>query len=645
MTPGPARAILNIMKLKFSFILASGLAVTACTRPPLPAPPVDGGDAQRLVALLDYIGGDYGRAVRDGQVVSPFEYEEQHRFLADARGLAGALLPNAAPDDPLLAELAALESQVQTKASPLAVLHASHRARDSAVRRFGLRVAPYRRPNLERAGALYAQNCAACHGGKGDGDTERARALDPAPASFRDPERLGALSPYRVYNALTFGVQGTAMAAFDTLSSAERWDLAFFVFRLGHEGEAARETHMSVADLASLSDNEVLTLLEARDAADPRAALAHLRREAPFAAPAAAPAAQLAQRLVADAVAAFASGRRGDAERLAIDAYLQGFEPLEPRLQADNPRGVTRVEAAFAALRSAMAGQDAAAVAARGDELQALLFAIGEGHGGRSVPFLAALVIYFREGIEAALMVGALLATLRRMGRRDAARYIHGGWLLALPAGLATWWLLERVLALGAGRRELVEAVVALAASAVLFSVSFWLISKAESRRWLAYLRESVEGGLTRRGLLVLSGVSFLAVYREAAETVLFTQALLLGSTGGGVQVAIGALAGGALAAAAAFVMNRTVLRLPIGPFFAVSGALLTLLAISFAGAGVHGLVQAGYLPSRPVAFPELPWMGIHPDLTGLAVQFAIVALTTIAGIVALRRRGERTAS
>lgn len=633
------------MKLKFSFILASGLVAAACAQPPLPAPPADGGDAQRLVAILDYVGGDYGRAVRDGQVVSPFEYEEQLRFVADARGLADALLPNAASDDLLLAELAALDGLVQAKASPVAVLHASHRARDSAVRRFGLRLAPYRRPNLERAGALYAQNCAVCHGGRGDGDTQRARTLDPAPASFRDPQRLGALSPYRVYNALTFGVPGTAMAAFDALSPAERWDLAFFVFRLGHEGEEAREARMPVADLASLSDREVLTLLEARGEAVPQAALAHLRREAPFAEPAAPAAALEAQRLVADAVAAYAAGRRGDAERLAIDAYLQGFEPLEPRLQAENPRGVARVEAAFAALRSALAGQDAGAVAARGDQLQALLFAIGEGQGGRSVPLLAALVIYFREGIEAALIVGALLATLRRMGRADAARYVHAGWLLALPAGVATWWLLDRVLALGAARRELVEAVVALGAAAVLFSVSFWLISKAESRRWLAYLRESVEGGLTRRGLLVLSGVSFLAVYREAAETVLFTQALLIGTTGGEMQVAMGGLAGGTLAAAAAFAMNRTVLRLPIGPFFAVSGALLTLLAISFAGAGVHGLVQAGYMPSRPVAFPELPWMGIHPELTGLAVQFAIVALTTIAALVALRRRGEGTAS
>ncbi len=633
------------MKLKFSFIFSAWLALAACARPPLAPAPLDGGDAQRLVALLDYVGGDYGRAVRDGQVVSPFEYEEQLRFVADARGLARALLPAAPAGDPLLMDLAALEDRVRAKAAPADVLRACHVARDLAVRRFGVRVAPLRRPSLERARALYERNCAVCHGEKGDGDTERARALDPAPARFSDPERLGQLSPYRVYNALTFGVPGTAMAAFDALAPAERWDLAFFVLRLGHEGGAAREARMPMADLASLSDREVLGALAARGEPAPEAALVHLRREAPFAAaPESAASAQQAQRLVADAVSAFAAGRRGHAERLAIDAYLQGFEPLEPQLQASDPRGVARVEAAFGAFRSAMAGEDAAAVAARGDELQALLFAIAEGGGRRSLPLVAALVIYFREGIEAALLVGALLATLRKMGRAEAARFVHSGWLLAIPAGLVTWWLLDRVLALGASRRELVEAAVALLAAAVLFSVSFWLISQAESRRWLDYLRESVETSLTRRGLLVLAGVSFLAVYREAAETVLFTQALLLGSEGSGVDVALGALAGSVLAAAAAFLMNRTVLRLPIGPFFAVSGALLTLLAISFAGAGIHGLVQAGYLPARPVTFPDLPSMGIHPDLTGLTVQFAIVAAATIAGLRAQRGRGESAA-
>jgi high-affinity iron transporter len=90
-----------------------------------------------------------------------------------------------------------------------------------------------------------------------------------------------------------------------------------------------------------------------------------------------------------------------------------------------------------------------------------------------------------------------------------------------------------------------------------------------------------------------------------------------------------------------ATLMNRTVVRLPLGPFFAVSSTLMCALAISFAGAGIYELVAAGYLRPRPVPFPEVPWMGIHPDLTALAVQLTIVTVIAVAAVVTLRRPPE----
>jgi high-affinity iron transporter len=228
---------------------------------------------------------------------------------------------------------------------------------------------------------------------------------------------------------------------------------------------------------------------------------------------------------------------------------------------------------------------------------------------------------------------------LRRLGRPEAARYVHAGWLLALPAGLVTFVVFDRVLALGADRRELLEAVVSLAAAAVLFCVSFWLISKAESRQWMSYLNKRLEVGLSRRSVYLLSGLAFMAVYREAAETVLFTQALLLDAEGARSQVFAGAAAGLLAVGLAAFAMVRAVHRLPLGPFFAASSLLLCALAVAFAGSGIFELVAAGYLPPRPVPFPEVAWLGIHPDLTGLVVQLAIVIVVVGAGVVTLRRR------
>jgi high-affinity iron transporter len=101
----------------------------------------------------------------------------------------------------------------------------------------------------------------------------------------------------------------------------------------------------------------------------------------------------------------------------------------------------------------------------------------------------------------------------------------------------------------------------------------------------------------------------------------------------------MGAAAGVAVVAAVAVGIKHAAARLPLGPFFAVSGLLLCALAISFAGAGMYELVAAGYLPPRPVSFPAVPWMGIHPDLSVLLVQLTIVAIIAGAGVLTLTRR------
>jgi high-affinity iron transporter len=632
--------------MKFKFRIAANLlglvALLACGTPrpgPRPTAP-DGGDAQRLALLLDYVGGDYGRAVRAGTVISAAEYDEQVRFVLDASSLAERLLGSDVPrSDSLHVRIATVSRLVRDKAGVDEVGRACQAARDETIERFGLQRMPGNRPDLARARTLYVQNCAVCHGPDGRAHTERAKTLDPPPASFHDPERLALLSPFRVYNALTFGVPGTGMASFDSFTSDERWDLAFFIFRLGHEGEAAQgPVGLSLAELAARSDRELLGGLRSEQHPLPEAALAYARRESPFVAPPTALGAARTREMVGEAVAAYAAGRKADAERLAIDAYLQGFEPLEAQLRARDPQATLDVETAFRDLRAALAGSATARVRASADSLNRLLIRVAQDGEARVVPFVAAALIYFREGIEAALLVGALLAGLRKLGRADAGRYVHYGWLAALPAGVLTWFLFERVLALGADRRELLEGVVALVAAAVLFSVSFWMISQAESRRWLAYLRRNLEETISKRNLGLIVGLAFLAVYREAAETVLFTQALLFDAVGQRAHVWLGALAGTAAAAAAAWMMNRTVLRLPLAPFFGVSGLLLCLLSMAFAGSGVYVLVQSGFLPSRPVAFPEVAWLGVYPDLTGLLVQLLIVTVIAWAALGVVRR-------
>lgn len=598
----------------------------------------DGGDAQRLVTILDYISTDYAGAVKDGAVLSELEYTEQQAFIATARELAATVTGNRA--DPLAANIAAIAPLIDAKADPSRIEAVCRSARDQVVKRFDLTTIPAERPSLPAAEKLFAESCAQCHGVSGDGQTPLAATLDPAPADFKDPERLAVLAPYRVFNTLTFGVPGTGMPSYEAFSPAERWSLAFYVFRLAHAGEtAAAARAVPTADLARATDAALRERLK-RELPAPLVGttLAFLRSEAPFLEPPQAEGIRVARRFLDAGTTAYREGRIADAERALVDAYLQGFEPLEPRLMARDPALVPEVERAFSNLRRALterATPDAFANAANDLDLR-----LSRADSERAVitPFVSSFLVVFREAIEAALLVGALLAGARRLGRPDAKRFIHLGWVAALPAGVLTWFAFEKLLHLGADRRELLEAFVALLAAAVLFCVSFWMISKAESRHWMAYLRRNLESTLGRRSLWLVCGVAFLAVYREAAETVLFLQAIVLESEGATHEVWMGLAAAAVAAFACAFVMNRAIARLPLGPFFAVSGILLCLLAVSFAGSGIYTLVSSGYLMARPVNVPAIPWLGVHPDLASLLVQLAIVSTIALAALLTWRR-------
>jgi high-affinity iron transporter len=641
--------------MKFNFKIGAALVVLAAgcrPAPPAPAPAApDGSDVQRLVALLDYIAADYGGAVAAGRVVDTFEYEEQQRFVQDVRQITTGLIETreggVPASDPLVGGIGSVADLVAAKADPAEVAARCHAVKAAIVERFGLRTAPTGRPSAERAKELYAQACTICHGARGDADTERARELKPAPANFRDTDVRTKLSPYRVYNTLTFGVSGTSMASFASIPAEDRWSLAFYVLSLAHSDERDSEgvvAAMPLAELASRSDEEIVADLRGQGHPSPQRGLKHLRTVVPFEEPKVTTGVAETRAMLRRAVAAYADGRAHDADRLLLDAYLMGFEPMEPHFRTRDPQTTAALEKDFQTLRASVGrGLDKGEVRASADALERRLVALAQPQRA-ILPFVSALLIYLREGLEAALLVGALLAAVRRLGQPAAARYVHAGWVAAIPAGIATWWALDRVLALGFAERELIEAVTALVAAAVLFWVSFWLISKAESRRWMEYLRRGVAESLTRGNLVVLASMSFLAVYREAAETVLFTQVLLQDAPDQARQVWAGAATGLGVTVLFAIVMRLAVLKLPIGPFFTISGVLLCLLAVSFAGTGLYDLVAAGYLPPRPVAFPTIPWMGVHPDLNSLLVQAAILLTVLGTGVYTLAAaRGTRT--
>jgi len=178
-----------------------------------------------------------------------------------------------------------------------------------------------------------------------------------------------------------------------------------------------------------------------------------------------------------------------------------------------------------------------------------------------------------------------------------------------------------------------------LLAAGVLFWVSYWLISKAEAERWQRYIQGKVQRAMAAGSATALAAAAFLAVYREGFETVLFYRALLGGAPAGDVMVGGGFLLGLVILALLWIAMSRLGVRVPMRPFFLLTGAFLYLMAIVFAGRGVFELQDAGLIGLTPVAgAPRIPVLGLFPTVQTLLAQAVLVAALAFAGIVSLRR-------
>lgn len=609
---------------------------------------------RRVAGILDYIGGDYRGAVSaDGRVLDEGEYAEQGSLARDADALAAqAGLPADGELRRLLAEIAAA---LVAKATPDRIAQLCARGRALIVRD-GVQLSPGQPPSRADGARLYAENgCATCHGQDGSAATEAAQKLDPRPANFLDPERVATVSPHRAFYAISFGVGGTAMLGYPKLSEHERWSLAFHVLALRHAGvdraagRAALTTLPAVptdaARLSALTEDELRAALAGLPAPAARAAaLGYLRAEAPFAETAALAAARSgttgrtdlssARADVHAALRAYAKGDVETARAQLVSAYLDGIEPHEAVLAARDRTLVRELERAMLALRTSVADHEPGArVQAHADQLLGLLDQAERSEGDRGqTAFWGALAISLREGLEIALLIGALLAIVRRRGADQLVPYVHGGWVLAVVAGLATYWLVGE--ALSGLQRELAEGIASLVAAAVLLGVTHWMIGQLTARTFMGFVAERMQRAASgRRAALGILGLSFIAAYREAVEIVLFFKALLLDAGEYVSRVWLGAGAGVLALLVVTFSLSRLGKRLPLRAFMLASSGLLAVLVVALAGKGVRALQEAAVVPLRTLDLPELPLLGIYATLQGLLVQGAVAFLLLLSAL------------
>ncbi len=611
-----------------------------------------GAAAERLLHMLDYIGVDYPATVADGKVVNQSEYREQAEFAAQLVQMVEAL-PAKPGREALRAGVQSLSENIAAKRPGAEIRQQTEELRAQVVQLYGVATAPRRAPNVAGAQALFAQKCAACHGAEGRGDGPAAAAMDPSPTNFHDSERAARRSPYGLYSAISLGVDGTAMRAFDRLDDQQRWALAFFVSGLSFS-DAQRQQGKQLVEQGALKDLRGLAVLSAltpqqaqsRFGEQGAAVLAYLRRHPEHAAEGARTPIQVAQQGMADSLASYRAGKTKQAYEQAVAAYLDGFELAESGLKNVAPELMAKIEQEMLAYRQQIrAGLPYADIAARQSQLHDLLQRAAErldaGRLSAGMGFASALVILLREGLEALLVLAAIGAVLIRTGRRDAMRYLHAGWIAALILGAATWVVSAYLIAISGAGRELTEGLTALVAAAVLLYVGLWLHNKSHARRWKEFVQERIQRALHGRALWALAGISFLAVYREVFETVLFYQALWLQIEPGAEHVLWGGVAAGAaLLVLLGWIIVRSSMRLPLRQFFTFNAVVMLLLAIAFAGHGVAALQEAGLLPVDPVHFPRFDLLGVYPTTETLLAQLLVLAV--VAATIWTTRRRER---
>ncbi len=552
--------------------------------------------AKRLSSIVSVAVEEYGKAFDDsGKLVAPAEYAETTDFLRDASEVAKTLRSYSA-----VTTRAVLDTLTQAVAAkrPVAEVRTIYSRFAASLGRSGAIDLPTAPLDSAAGHKLYSANCASCHGDRGTGNGTAAAALTMRPPAIGSRDSLPDMTAALAFNVVSIGIHGTPMPAFsESLTAQQRWDVVNYVYALRGE---TMQLPAAVVDATAVAADS---------------------------------AAHMVKSLLDSAMQFAIAGKGAEAGDRAFDAYI-AFEPLETPVRAKKPALVTTMERYFADFKGAVRRNDMpgarAALTSIEERLPEMVDLARKQSGGWG-SFFQSLLIIVREGFEAILVIGAVVAFLIKTGHRERLKSIWVGAILGLLASFATAFLLKSVFQYMPGSREIVEGVTMLIAVVVLFSVSYWLISKVEAAKWQQFIREKVNRSLEEGGGKALALVSFLAVYREGAETALFYQALF-NEGNVALPLTLGIVAGFALLAVIFTLFYRFGVRIPMRPFFTATSVLLYFMAFVFMGKGISELQEGNVIPITMIPnFPHIPSLGIFPSVETLAGQTLLIVLFVFA--------------
>lgn len=594
---------------------------------------------RQIIQLAEYIGVDYSEAVSAGEVINVDEFAEMQQFASIIVEKLNVLDSDSSSS--LTTDALQLQQAIKSKLSLDIIQQHSQKIRKQLLSQSPALTLPSQLLPQKQVKQLFNNNCSSCHGVLGQGNGPLAKSLSPEPTNFTDHERTLNRSLLGLYDAISDGLDGSAMRAFSELDDQQRWSLAFYVGGLAFEPTSSKTKHLKQdtdVDLQQWINSNPTQLIRQSNQID-IAKIALLRSQPELLFPFTESPISTTRTNLQAAVKAYHSNTLPLAQTFAVSAYLDGFELIETTLDAHDSGLRKSIEGQLLNFRNLLkkpgqttqVNQELSDILAQLNQAETLLTKKSLSNGAM---FSASLIILLREGLEALLVIIALMTVLIKTKREDALKFVHLGWLSALSAGVLTWWAADNLISISGASRELMEGGAALLAALVLFYVGYWMHSKTQGSRWQSYIKNNVDRHLNTGTLWGITGLAFISVYREVFETILFYQSLLaqtLSSTNSNTQMSYllyGLFVGMIILAFIAWLIMRYSVKLPLARFFAVSSYFMLVLAFILAGKGVSALQEAAIVNLTP--FPldvSISWLGIASTWQGLTVQMVIVLL------------------
>lgn len=599
-----------------------------------------------LIHLLDYVSQDYAQAVNNGEIINATEYAEMLDFSNQAISLFNSisLQVNIVNKDTIEKQLLQLLILIKQKSDETAITTKGQQLKKQILLLHLIDISPEQYPDISKGKNVFFTNCISCHGSDGASDGQLSASFTPRPASFLDDSLMQHVSPLQVFNTARIGLKGTAMRAFDELSDKEVWDVAFYIKSLRFQKKHAVnndslhtkfsdfQSTVPLSDIAQLSDKE---LTEKLNSNHPENYLAAVRLHQPSVKEN--NSLNVAINKLDEALMFYKIHNNVMAGEKALYAYLDGVNPVEKQLSATDPSIVSELENKMNLVRIAIkANRPILEVEQKINDAKLSIskatLLLNEQTYSFWFSFLIASSILLREGLEAVLIIFIILTVLKTLKAKDAIKWVHFGWITAVFIGLASWFLTDWLIYFGAKNREMMEGFGSVIAVIILMYMGFWLHRKTETKKWTQFIEGRITQMIDNGKMFGLAFISFIVVFREAFESIIFLSSLQLQvNTDSKNGVWLGALAAIFIVIIVAYLLLKFSTRIPFKKLFQYSSISILILAIFLAGKGIHAFQESGWISVTNVPFNFYSSvLGIYPTMETYMTQFIILLFTIL---------------